>query len=56
MSRGCIKARGRLYRFRRNVILNVLLKGLPRPMADLLKAWAERRKTVEIWMCEEDSQ
>jgi len=56
MSRGCAKARGRLTRFGHNILVNILRRGLPRPIKDVLIEWAEKGKRVELWICEEDSQ
>jgi len=54
MSSKCVKTEGRMYRTKRNIILNVLLRGLPKPLADVLKKWAEEKRRVEMWICTEE--
>jgi len=50
----CIHARGRMYRAGRNVFLNLLLRTLPKPIADILKKWAAEKRQAEVWICTEE--
>jgi len=54
MSSKCVHAQARVYRTKRNIILNVLLRALPKPLADALKKWSEEKRRVEVWICTEE--
>jgi len=54
MSKQCVQARARVYKSRWNIIIEVLKRGLPKPVKQILTEWGEMRKRVELWICEED--
>jgi len=54
MARQCVSARGRVYKARKNVLLNILRRGLPRAVVEFLERLAEGRRRVEVWICESE--
>mgnify|MGYP001772502718 CR=1 FL=1 len=54
MARQCVRASGRVYKARKNVLLNILRRGLPRAVVEFLERLAEGRRRVEVWICESE--
>jgi len=54
MSRECVRVRGRIYKAHRNVLINILRRGLPKQVVEIIEKWVAKRSRVEVWICESE--
>jgi len=54
MSRECVRASGRVYKARKNVLINILRRGLPKQVVEVIEKWVVKRSRVEVWICESE--